>query len=136
MIDAPLILSQARQRSTPSTWKVFNKPRWEGLIGYLGKRWRDPDPLIVFTPEAAIQYINEVKPLNVVEFANISKITLEVDMAPIAYVSSEVWIELHYFNEKEGRWPSNNGFFGESRREVVQYFIEAYALYKASHNKI
>lgn len=136
MRNAQLILAQARQGEVPSTWKIFRTARWEGLLGsFLSRRRRDPDPLIVFLPGAVIQYLDEHKPLTVIEFSSLSKIVLRVDATPVAWMASPVWLELSDLSGRKERWPSA-GWLGATQfgsrltEEIVQYFIEAYTRYQ------
>jgi hypothetical protein len=136
MRNAQLILAQARQGEVPSTWKIFRAARWEGLLGSLFSRTRrDPDPLIIFIPEGVIQYLDENKPLRVIEFSSLSRIVLRVDATPVAWMASPVWLELFDLNGKKERWPSAGWlratqFGSRLTEEIVQYFIEAYTRYQ------
>lgn len=77
MTDPRTILWQARQGSLPEGWRVFTKKRGK-LSGFLRGSSQDPDPLLVITPDGAVEYVNERKPLTVVNFNEPAGITLQV----------------------------------------------------------
>ena len=77
MTDPRTILGQARQGPVPMNWRVFTKKRGK-LSGFLLGSSHDPDPLLVITPDGAIEYTNERKPLTVVNFDDLAGITLQV----------------------------------------------------------
>ena len=58
MTDPRTILGQARQGPVPVNWQVFTKKRGK-LSGFLGGSSHDPDPLLVITPDGAIEYVND-----------------------------------------------------------------------------
>lgn len=77
MTDPRTILWQARQGSLPEGWRVFTKKRGK-LSGFLRGSSQDPDPLLVITPDGAVEYVNERKPLTVVNFNELAGIALQV----------------------------------------------------------
>jgi hypothetical protein len=76
MTDPRTILGQARQGPLPASWRVFTKKRGK-LSGFRRGSSHDPDPLLVITPDGAIEYVNERKPLTVVNFYDLAGITLQ-----------------------------------------------------------
>src|SRR6266702_5390986 len=130
MRDPQVILSQVRQGSVPSTWRIFSKKR--GIVsGFFSGTRNDPDPLLVFTPEGVIEYVNEKKPLAVIMFDDVSEIRLQVHASSFSdssSVSLDVWLELHYLSGKKVKWQSSSF---KNNLPVIQSFIETYAVYKA-----
>jgi len=134
MRDPQVILSQVRQGSVPSTWRIFSKKR--GIVsGFFSGTRNDPDPLLVFTPEGVIEYVNEKKPLAVIMFDDVSEIRLQVHASSFSdssSVSLDVWLELHYLSGKKVKWQSSSF---KNNLQVIQSFIETYAVYKAFYRK-
>jgi hypothetical protein len=132
MRDPKVILSQVRQGSVPSTWRIFSKKR--GIVGgFFSGTLNDPDPLIVFTPEGVLEYVNEKKPLAVIIFDDVSEIRLQVrasTMSDSMNVTLDVWLDLHYLSGKKVKWQSSSF---KNNLQVIQYFIETYAVHKALH---
>jgi hypothetical protein len=134
MRDPQIILYQVRQGSVPSTWRIFSKKR--GIVsGFFSGTRNDPDPLLVFTPEGVIEYVNEKKPLAVIMFDDVSEIRLQVHASSFSdssSVSLDVWLELHYLSGKKVKWQSSSF---KNNLQVIQSFIETYAVYKAFYRK-
>ena len=110
MTDPRTILGQARQTSVPVTWRVFTKKRGK-LCGFLRGSSQDPDPLLVITPDGAIEYANERKPLTVLNFYDLAEITLRVrgsSFSDSTLVSLDVWIDLHYRDGTKTKWRSTS----------------------------
>lgn len=130
MTDPRTILGQARQGPVPMNWRVFTKKRGK-LSGFLRGSSHDPDPLLVITPDGAIEYTNERKPLTVVNFYDLAGITLQVhgsSFSDSTIVTLQVWIDLHYGDGRNTKWRSTS--FADNL-QTIQYFIEAYGGYKA-----
>ena len=132
MRDPQVILSRVRQGSVPSTWRIFSKKR--GIVrGFFSGTLNDPDPLLVFTPEGVMEYVNEKKPLAVIIFDDLSEIRLQVDartMSDSMHVWLDVWLDLHYLNGKKVKWQSSSF---KNNLQVIQYFIETYGVHKVLH---
>jgi hypothetical protein len=111
MTDPRTILGQARQGPLPVSWRVFTKKRGK-LSGFLRGSSHDPDPLLVITPDGAIEYVNERKPLTVVNFYDLAGITLQA----------------HYRDGRKAKWRSTS--FADNL-QTIQCFIEAYGAHKA-----
>ena len=134
MRDPQVILSQVRRGSVPSTWRIFSKKR--GIVrGFFSGTLNDPDPLLIFTPEGVLEYVNEKKPIAVIIFDDISEIRLQVHastMSDSMNVWLDVWLDLLYLNGKKVKWQSSSF---KNNLQVIQYFIETYAVHKALHRK-
>ena len=132
MRDPQVILSQIRQGSVPSTWKIFTKKR--GTVGgFFSGTLNDPDPLLVFTPEGVLEYVNEKKSLAVIIFDDVSEIRLQVrasTMSDSMNVNLDVWLDLHYLSGKKVKWQPSSF---KNNLQIIQYFIETYAVHKALH---
>jgi hypothetical protein len=125
-----MILGQARQGPVPVNWRVFTKKRGK-LSGFMRGSSHDPDPLLVITPDSAIEYANERKPLTVVNFDELAGMTLRErgsSFSDSTIVTLEVWIDLHYRDGRKTKWRSTS--FADNLQSI-QYFIEAYGAHKA-----
>jgi len=103
MTDPRTILGQARQGPVPVNWRVFTKKRGK-VSGFLRGSSNDPDPLLVITPDGAIEYANDRKPLTFVNFHDLAGITLQArgsSFSDSTIVTLDVWIDLHYRNLPE-----------------------------------
>jgi hypothetical protein len=130
MTDPRAILGRARQGPVPVDWRVFTKKRGN-LSGFLRGSSHDPDPLLVITPDGAIEYANERKPLTVVSFHDLAGITLRVhgsSFSDSTIVTLQVWVDLHYRDGSKTKWRSAS--FADNL-QVIQCFIEAYGGHKA-----
>jgi hypothetical protein len=128
--DPRTILGQARQGPLPASWRVFTKKRGK-LSGFLRGSSHDPDPLLVITPDGAIEYVNERKPLTVVNFYDLAGITLQAhgsSFSDSTIVTLQVWIDLHYRDGRKTKWRSTS--FADNL-QTIQCFIEAYGAHKA-----
>jgi|SRR5574341_514946 hypothetical protein len=130
MTDPRTILAQARQGSVPVNWRVFTGKRGK-LSGFLRGTSHDPDPLLVITPDGAIEYVNERKPLTVVNFYDLAGMTLQVDghsFSDSSIVTLTVWVDLHYPDGRKTKWRSTS--FADNL-QTIQSLIEAYGAHKA-----
>ena len=130
MTDPRTILGQARQGPVPVNWRVFTKKRGK-LSGFLRGSSHDPDPLLVITPDGAIESASERKPLTVVSFHELAGITLQVQGSSFSdstLVTLQVWIDLHYRDGRKIKWRSTS--FADDL-QTVQGFIEAFGAHKA-----
>ena len=134
MRDPQAILFQVRQGSVPSTWRIFTKKR--GAVGgFFSGTLRDPDPMLVFTPEGVLEYINQKKPLAVIIFDDVLELRLQIrasTMSDSMNVWLDVWLDLYYFGGKKVKWQPSSF---KNDLQVIQYFIETYAVHKALHRK-
>jgi hypothetical protein len=134
MIDPRTILGQARQGLGPVNWRVFTKKRGK-VSGFLRGSSHDPDPLLVITPDGAVEYTNERKPLTVVNFSELAGITLKVrghSFSDSTLVTLDVWVDLSYRDGRTTKWRSTS--FADNL-QAIQYFVEAYGAHKARRER-
>jgi hypothetical protein len=108
MTDPGTILGQARQGPVPVNWRVFTKKRGK-LSGFLRGSSHDPDPLLVITPDGAVEYVSERKPLTVVSFDDLTGIALQVrgqSFSDSTSVTLQVWIDLDHRDGRKTKWRS------------------------------
>lgn len=130
MTDPLMILGQARQGPVPVDWRVFTKKRGK-VSGFLRGTANDPDPLLVITPDGAIEYTDEHKPLTIVNFYDLAEITLQVrgsSFSDSSMVNLSVWVDLNYRDGRKAKWRSKS--FADNM-QTIQGFIEAYGAHKA-----
>jgi hypothetical protein len=129
MRDPQAVISQVRQGAVPAGWRVFTKKR--GAIGaFFRGTSDDPDPVLIFTMDAAIEYVSEKKPLDAVYFADLASVVLRADASTPGSASPplRVWLDLQYLDGRKVRW--NSATFPNDL-PVIQQFLEAHALSKA-----
>jgi hypothetical protein len=129
MHDPREILFQASQDAAPAGWAVFTKRRGR-LGGFLRGTSDDPDPLLVITPEGVVEFVDNRKGLFVVDFDQLSDITLRVQGSSFSdstIVNLSVWLDLHFPDGRKQRWRSST--FPNDYR-TVQSVLEAYGAYK------
>jgi predicted PilT family ATPase len=124
------VVAQVRQGTAPAEWRVFTKKR--GAVGaFFRGTAQDPDPLLVVTTEAVIEYVSSKKPLAVVFFANLASVALRAQATTTSDSMTarlRVWLDLHYADGRKAKWQPAT--FSDDLR-VVQQFLEAYGAYKA-----
>jgi hypothetical protein len=67
--------------------------------------------LLVITPDGAIEYVNERKPLTAVNFDDLTGITLQVhgqSFSDSTSVTLQVWIDLHHREGRKTKWRSTS----------------------------
>ncbi|CCK24903.1 hypothetical protein BN159_0524 [Streptomyces davaonensis JCM 4913] len=126
MTDPRTILWQARQGAAPADWRVFTKRRGK-LSGFFRGTSDDPDPLLVITPDGAVEYISERKPLTIVAFRELAGMKLRVASSDSSAIVS-TWLDLRYLDGRKTKWRSA-GF--SNNLEAIQGLIEAYGAHKA-----
>ena len=130
MLDPQAVLGQARQGRTPASWRVFTKARGR-VRGFLRGTSADPDPLLVITPNGVVEYVDSKKPVAVVDFASLARISLRVSGSTFSdsiQVRLDVWLDLHHHDGRKSKWRSAS--FAD-QYQTVQAFIEAYGAYQA-----
>ena len=130
MLDPHAILGQARHGNTPATWRIFTKQRGR-VRGFLRGTSDDPDPLLVITPGGVVEYVDSKKPIAVVDFDSLARITLRVTGSTFSdsiQVHLDVWLDLHDNGGRKAKWRSAS-FAGQYG--TVQSFIEAFGAYQA-----
>jgi hypothetical protein len=130
MTDAYAAISQARQGTAPPGWRVFTKKR--GAVGaFFRGTARDPGPLLVFTDNAAIEYVSEKQPPGAVFFADLADVALRAEAATMSGSMTArlgVWLDLRFADGRKITWQPA-AFKNDLR--VIQQFLEAYGAYKA-----
>ncbi|MFJ5732324.1 hypothetical protein [Streptomyces paradoxus] len=130
MTDPRTILTQARQGPVPADWRVFTKKRGK-VSGFLRGTSDDPNPLLVITPEGAIEYKDERKPLTIINFYELAGMTLQATArttSDSSFATLSVWVDLHYGDGTKTKWRSAS--FADNL-QAIQGFIEAYGAHKA-----
>ena len=130
MLDPRAVLGHARQGSTPATWRVFTKERGR-VRGFLRGTSGDPDPMLVITPAGVVEYVDDKKPIAVVDFDALARISLRISGSSFSdstIVHISVWLDLHYRDGQKSKWRSASF---ASQYGSVQSFIEAYGAYQA-----
>ena len=129
MLDPRAILFQASQGAAPAGWAVFTKRRGR-VTGFLRGTSDDPDPILVITPEGVVEFVNNRKGLFVVDFDQVSDITLRVrgsSFSDSTIVNLDVWLDLGFRDGRKQKWRSST--FANDYR-TVQSVLEAYGAYK------
>ncbi len=126
MTDPRTILWQARRGPVPADWRVFTRRRGK-LSGFFRGTSDDPDPLLVITPDGAVEYVSERKPLTVVAFQDLAGMRIRVASSNSSAAVS-TWVDLRYLDGSKAKWRSA-GFANDL--EAIQGFIEAYGAHKA-----
>lgn len=126
MADPQTILWQARQGPVAADWRVFTKRRGK-LSGFFHGTSDDPDPLLVITPDGAVEYISERKPPAIVAFQDLAGMKLRVASSDSSAAVS-TGIDLRYLDSSKTKWRSA-GF--ANNLEAIQGLIEAYGAHKA-----
>ncbi|MFC8915000.1 hypothetical protein ACGF5F_34035 [Streptomyces sp. NPDC047821] len=130
MTDPHMVLGQARQGPVPVGWHVFTKRRGK-VSGFLRGTSNDPDPLLVVTPEGAVEYVSERKPPTVVDFSDVAGMTLRVSgqsFSDSTLVSLSVWVDLDHHDGRRTKWRSASF---PNDYATIQSLIEAYGAHKA-----
>ena len=124
------VIAQARQGAAPAAWRKFTRKR--GAIGaFFRGTAQDPDPLLVVTTEAVVEYISSKKPLAVVLFADLASVALRAQATTTSDSMTarlQVWLDLRYADGRKAKWQP--AMF-EDDLSVIQQFVEAYGAYKA-----
>jgi hypothetical protein len=130
MKDPRIVIAQVHQGGRPADWRVFTKKRG-AVRGFFSGTSNDPDPVLVFTRDAAIEYVSNKKPLNAIYFADLASVGLHARATTTSdsmHAHLHVWLDLRYLNGAKAKWQSAS-FSGNL--SVIQQFIEAHAIYKA-----
>ena len=92
---------------------------------------QDPDPLLVVTTEAVIEYVSSKKPLAVVLFADLASVALRAQATTTSNSMTawlQVWPDLRYADGRKAKWQPETF---KDDLGVIQQFLEAYGAYKA-----
>ncbi|MER6345219.1 hypothetical protein ACWC10_30045 [Streptomyces sp. NPDC001595] len=126
MTDPRTILWQARRGPVPPDWRVFTTRRGK-LTGFFHGASDDPDPLLVLTPDVAVEYVSERKPLTTVVFHDLAGMKLRVASSSSSAAVS-TWVDLRYRDGSKAKWRSATF---SNDLEAIQGFLEAYGAHKA-----
>jgi hypothetical protein len=84
------------------------RSEWTVKRGAVGTFFRgttqDPDPLLVVTTEAVVEYVSSKKPLAVVLFADLASVTLRAQATTTSNSMTawlQVWLDLRYADGRE-----------------------------------
>ncbi len=104
-----------------------------GLWGYsTGKKdARDPDPLLVVTPEGFVEYFLSRHSLNAVSFTELDTIMIQMSAnirRNMSITRLRVWLELHYPDGRVERWKPK-GMYGEDEDLITQSISTAFTEY-------
>jgi hypothetical protein len=133
MLDPQAVLNQASQGRAPATWRIFTKERGR-VRGFLRGTSGDPDPMLVITPDGAVEYVHSKKPVTAVGFDHLASVRLRVtgsSFSDSTLVRLDVWLDLQYLDGRKAKWRSVS-FSGNYR--TIQSFIEAYGAYQVIRN--
>lgn len=129
MRDPRGILARARQGATGPGWAVFTKRRGR-IGGFLKGTSGDPDPMLVITPEGVVEFVDDRRGMQVVDFDQLADVTLRVrgsSFSDSMIVRLEVWIDLRWRDGRTQKWQSSS--FSDDYG-TVQGVLEAYGAYK------
>lgn len=132
MRDPRAILSQAAGGAAPFGWTVFTKKRGR-IRGFFTGTSDDPDPLLVVTPEGAVEFVDQRRGLQIVDFDQLSGVTLRVQghsFSDSTIVTLDVWLDLWFRDGRKQKWRSAT--FADDYR-AIQSVLEAYGGYKMFH---
>jgi hypothetical protein len=130
MLDPHAVLGRARSGNVPPTWRVFTRKRGK-VRGFLRGTSADPDPLLVVTQAGLVEYADSKKPVTVIDFGTLLRITLRVRGSTFSdsrTVHLYVWLDLHGLDGRKTEWRSAS--FSDWHA-TVQAVIEAYGAYTA-----
>jgi len=130
MLEPQVVLGRARDGSAPANWRVFTKQRGR-VRGFLRGTSADPDPLLVITQAGVVEYADSKKPVTVVDFGDLARITLRVtgrSFSDSTIVHLDVWLDLHGRDGSKSKWRSAS--FAD-QHGTVQAFLEAFGAYQA-----
>lgn len=110
-----------------------------GIWGYFTGRKdaRDPDPLLVVTPEGFVEYFLSRHPLKAVSFAKLETIIVQVRgkiRRDRLLTRLRLWLELHYPDGRVERWRSK-GMYGEQEDLITQSIALAFSEYARPRKK-
>ncbi len=105
-----------------------------GLWGYsTGKKdERDPDPLLVVTPEGFVEYFLSRHPLKAVSFTELDTIMVQMSAnirRNMSITRLRVWLELHYPDGRVVKWKPK-GMYGDDEDLITQSIATAFTDYE------
>jgi hypothetical protein len=128
--DPQQIIDQARAGAAEPGWRVFGKKR-NAVGAFFRGTSGDPDPILVITPESAVEYVSRKHPVHAVFFAQVAQARLRAKATTtsdsmIAHL--HLWIDLTMSDGSTVKWQTAS-FRNDVR--VMQGFIEGYAVHSA-----
>jgi hypothetical protein len=99
--------------------------------GFFRGTLHDPDPVLVITEDAAVEYVSSKSPLAAVHFGQLDGVRLRgnaTTMSDSMHADLHIWLDLRYRDGSKAKWQP--AAFRD-RLDVVQSFIEAHAVYRA-----
>lgn len=129
MLDPRVILSEASRGATAPGWAVFTKRRGRAK-GFFSGTTDDPDPLLVITPEGAVEFVDNRKGIYVIDFDQLGDVALRVTGSSFSdsmIVNLDVWLDLRFRDGRTQKWRSSS--FAKDYR-TIQSVLEAYGAYK------
>jgi len=108
---------------------VFTKRRGR-VRGFLRGTSDDPDPLLVITPEGAVEFVDNRKGLQILDFDRVTEMALRVHGSSFSdsmSVTLTVWLDLRFRDGRKQKWRSSS--FSDDYR-TIQCVLEAYGGYK------
>jgi len=122
------VIDQARRGHVPADWRVFTKRR--GAVGaFFRGTSGQPDPVLVITPEAAVEYVSDRVPLSVFYFAWVADASLRVRATTSSdsnTVRLRFWVDVRLTDGRTVEWKSATF---PRRIEVAQRFAEGCAVH-------
>jgi len=122
------VIDQARRGPVPADWRVFTKPR--GVVGaFFRGTSGQPDPVLVITPEAAVEYASDKVPLSVFHFAWVADARLRgraTTSSDSSTVRIRFWVDVRLTDGRTVEWKSATF---PRRIDVVQRFAEGCAVH-------
>jgi hypothetical protein len=122
------VIDQARRGPVPVGWRVFTKRR--GVVGaFFRGTSGQPDPVLVITPEAAVEYASDRVPLSVFYFAWVADATLRMRASSSSDSTSvriRFWVDVRLADGRTIQWKSATF---PARIDVVQRFVECCAVH-------
>ena len=121
------VIDQARRGPVPADWRVFTKPR--GVVGaFFRGTSGQPDPVLVITPEAAVEYTSDRVPLSVLYFAwaGASLRVRATTSSDSSTVRIRFWVDVRLTDGRTVQWKPATF---PPRIEVVQRFVAGCAVH-------
>ena len=122
------VIHLARLGTAPPDWRVFTKRR--GVVGaFFRGTSGQPDPILVITPEAAVEYISDRTPLAVLQFGHVAEAELRASATTTSdssFATLRIWVDVRLTDGRKVKWQSAS--FKNNVR-VMQRFCEGCAMY-------
>lgn len=126
------VIDPARRGEAPPGWRVFTKRRNPAGAFFRGSRG-DPDPMLVITTGAAVEYVSEKAPLAVLHFGHVAQAKLRARASAsttsdgtIARATLCIWVDVTLTDGSTVKWQTASF---RNRVRVMQRFCEGCAVY-------